>query len=331
MLSVAAVRFGTGRLLPNTAAQAEPLFHSRAVVVLDVESGRLLLARQPNLKVQPGPLTHMLTALTAVRGATLDEKVLVSRQAAAHPGVRVGLVRGAELPLGILLRAFLFAGASDAGRAIVEHVAGSDAAFLRQLAETARALGLRETVVVSPYGADLPGQWTTAYDMALAARAVVQHASLGPLTAERRARVVWDDLDRELLQRNSFLWRYPGATGVKSGYSADAGYVLAAAARRGGKHLIAVVLGAEKAEARFDDARRALDFAFAHYAQLLKAPLADALPYEVAPGDTLSGIASRSGVSVDELRSWNDVVDPDRLAVGTRLWVPLVAHRRPNV
>lgn len=307
----------------------QPVFTSRAVVVVDVPSGQLLLGYNAYTRLPPGPLAHLLTMLTVAQHAHLDEAVLISRQAAGHPGVRLGLVRGLAVPAGALFQAFWYLGAADAGTALIEHTAGSEAAFRRQMSEKATEHGALETVIVSPLGVDAPGQWSTAYDLALLARAALHHPVLGPLIAGRRAQLQWDETERDLFHINSFLWQYPGATGVKSGYSEGAGYVLAASARRGTRHLVAVILGAEGPELRYEDAVAALDHAFRHHASLMERPQTDAVPYDVQPGDTLLGIAQHTGVDVGSIQAWNELADPNRLSAGTRLWLPVHPEEAP--
>lgn len=306
---------------PGGTTREGPTFASPAVVVVDVATGRLLLGQNAHVKRPPGPLAHMLTALTVVAHADLQDMVRISRRAADQPGVRVGVVRGADLSVHTLLEAFWYMGAADAGRALVDHVAGSDAAFLRQMTDEARRQGALQTQLESSLG-QVSAATSTAYDLALLARAVLNHQDLNPLIARKKTEGQWNGDGREIFHVNSFLWRYPGATGVKSGHSDDAGYVAAASARRGERHLVAVVLGAETPELRYRDLVFALDHAFRHYGTLLQNPLTEVLPYDVQPGETLLGISAATGVSVAQIQAWNELDDPNRLSAGTRLWLP---------
>lgn len=319
------------RVSSNAPSSAPSDLYGKALVIIDGDSGQILIGRAAYAKLPPGPLLQMLTAVTAVEGASANAPVLISRHAASQPGVRLGLFRGVTVELGDLVRAFWFISAADAGMAMVEHVAGSDAAFVRLMQEYARRVGALETTVISALGSDHPRQLSTAYDLALIARAVLDDPLLSVIASERRGWVVWDDVRRELLHINSLLWRYPGAAGLKSGYGQDAGYVAAIAARRGGRQLIGVVLGATTEEARWHDLSTHLDFAFRHYAELLERPMTDALPYDVRPGDTLLGIAASTGVAPGLIQSWNALTDPNRLQVGMRLWLPTepVSTTRP--
>lgn len=305
----------------DTMPTAGPVFSSASVVVVDVATGRLLVGHNAYAKRPPGPLVHMLTALTVVTYADVEGTVRISRRAAEQPGVRIGVVPGAEMPVFTLLQGLWYTGAADAARALADHVAGSEGAFLRQMAEEARRQGALETKLASFLG-DPSGSASTAYDLALLARAALNHPALGPLAGTRKARVTWDGSERQLFHVNSFLWRHPGATGVKSGHAEGAGYVAAASARRGERHLVAVVLGANAPDERYRDLKQALDFAFRHYDVLLHTPWSDALPYDVQPGETLVGIAAATGLSVGQIQEWNELDDPNRLSAGTRLWLP---------
>lgn len=298
----------------------EPVLRSQAVVVLDADTGQLLVGRGAHRPLPPGPLAQMVTGLVIADTLDLSESVLVSRRAAAQAGLRVGLQVGEELPAAALFEALWLAGAVDATYALVEHVAGSESAFARLMHQWARETGALQARFESPLGLDRPDQAATAYDLALVARAVWAHPVLGPLSMQRRAEI---DERRTVIRLHSFAWRYPDAMGIKSGYSADGGYVAAAAARRSGRTFVAVVLGSPSAEDRTSDLRAFLDFAARNDEALRERPAVDALPHDVQAGDTLSSIAARTGVSADAIREWNGIADPNRMQVGTRLWIPV--------
>lgn len=314
----------------HATLQAEPLpeLRAKALVVLDVDSGDLLVSINGHTMHPPGPLAQLATILVAwderVAGENpaVDDQVLVSGRAAERAGVRMGLRYGELVSLLHVVQGLWFWGASDAATALTEHVWGSEAAFARQIAFQLSAFGARETRLVSPEGLDWPGQYTTAYDMARVAQAVLQDTTLGPLAGQRRVAISLSDGRVSLTHMNSFLLRYPGATGVKSGFDEVAGYVAVASARKNGRHLVAVILGSESSEARFEDLAAFLDYGFRNFSALRTSPAVDAVPYDIEPGDTLSAIAELFGVDPKVLQDFNDLKDPGNLQTGARLWIP---------
>lgn len=211
---------------------------------------------------------------------------------------------------------------SDAAVALAEHVAGSVEGFAERMNAAASALGAGHSSFRNPHGADEPGHLSTAYDLALIAKAALEIPGFARLAAVRRAVLPWGGRLREFRNVNSFLWRYPGAAGVKSTYTPAGGYSVAAFAEREKARLLAVVLGAPSVKARWLDAASLLDYGFAHLAALKKEPQLEKERYVVQAGDTLSGLARRFGVPASAIRLLNRLDDPDELAVGSSLWIP---------
>lgn len=306
-----------------------PIVTARALVVLDVNSGELLLSIGGHTPHPPGPLAQLATLWVAwhervrVAEAPFDEAVLVSERAANRLGTSMGLRYGESVSLIDLVTGILYLGAADAVHALTEHVWGSEAAFARQVHHQLAPFGVRESRFASPQGIDRPAQETTAYDMALLARHLLLDPVLGPLATQRRGTVYLGGERQSVVQYNSFLLRYPGASGLKSGYSEAAGYVAAASSRRNGRHLVAVILGAASAEERYAQLAAALDYAFRNAAVLEQQPWVDALPYDVQPGDTLTAIAHRFGIDAERIQIFNALDDPGALQAGRRLWLPV--------
>lgn len=313
----------------RATAQAEPLpeLRAKALVVLDVDTGELLVSVNGHERLPPGPLAQLAVILVAwneryAEQPSVGEQVLVGGRAAERSGFSMGLRYGELVHLLHVIEGLWFWGAADAAVAIVEHVWGSEAAFARQIGFQLPSFGARETHLISPEGLDRPGQYTTAYDMARIAQAILRDPTLGPLAARRRVTVELADGRETLTHMNSFLLRYPGATGVKSGYDEASGYVAAASSRRNGHHLVAVVLGAESPEERYADLSAVLDYSFRNIHALRASPAVDAVPYDIEPGDTLSAIAARFATDPRVLQEFNGLRDPSSLEAGGRLWIP---------
>jgi D-alanyl-D-alanine carboxypeptidase (penicillin-binding protein 5/6) len=194
-----------------------------------------------------------MTALVTVRRADLKARVVVSVRAAGTPGSRMGLVAGETLTVRDLLYGLLLPSGNDAAVALAEHVAGSEAAFVRLMNEAAAELGLRGTRFTNAHGNDEPGETTSAADLVLMVRAVLAY----PLLAQIVATPSVQTAGRALTNTNELLGVYRGADGVKTGTTDLAGECLVASVTRDGHRLLTVVLGSQD---RYADTRALLDF-----------------------------------------------------------------------
>ncbi|GIU99736.1 MAG: hypothetical protein KatS3mg014_1352 [Actinomycetota bacterium] len=172
-----------------------------------------------------------------------------------------GSLRGERIRVGDLLYALLLQSANDAAVALAEHVAGSVDAFVRRMNARVHRLGARDTWFASPNGLDDRG-YSTARDLLRITRAAYRLPGFASIVATRVREIPAPEgmAPRIVQNRNVLLWLYPGAVGVKTGYTARAGYCVVAVAERGGLRLVAVVLGAP-ADA-FSDAATLLDYGF---------------------------------------------------------------------
>lgn len=220
----------------------------------DVLWGREADARRPNAST-----TKMVTALVVVASARLDERVTASRNAAATGGGGFDLRAGETFSVEDLLHALLLSSSNDAAVALAEHVAGSEAAFVARMNRLAGTFGARGSHFETSHGLDVPGHYSTARDLARIALAVLRRPVLAEIVARPSATISGSSGAHTLVNTNPLLQDYPGAIGVKTGYTAGAGDVLVAAAERRGRRLIAVAMGSTDAAA---DARALLDYGF---------------------------------------------------------------------
>ena len=221
-------------------------------MVVDAASGAVLDSRQAGQPRHPASLTKMMTLYLAFQalaeGRTAPDSVLrVSDRAAAQGGSVLGLRAGATIGLGDALRALVVRSANDAAVALAEHLAGSEEEFARRMTEQAHRLGMTASRFLNATGLTAPGHQTTARDMAVLALALKrdfpQHWPLFAATSMRWGKTVLPTV-------NGFVAAYPGAEGLKTGFTCPAGYNLAAAASRNGRSAVAVVLGATAKDQR---------------------------------------------------------------------------------
>lgn len=304
-----------------------------AYAVLDLDRGVFLVEHGADEVREPASLTKVMTALVAVEQAPLGKVGRISAAAAATPGNEVGLWPGEKLELWELLYGALFCSGNDAARALAETAAGTEDEFVALMNAKARALGLRHTSFRNPHGLSEAGHHSTARELALIGQAALRQPVVAKIVGRAERTLPWGGENRTLRNINRFLREYPGATGMKTGYTDGAGYCLMASARRDGHHLLAVVLDSSSSWQRYVDGMRALDAGFSRYQVAAAAPGAAgsgvARPvsvksrvYVAQAGDTVYGLAKRLGVTVADIVRANPGLDPDHIKVGQRLHLP---------
>ncbi len=243
-------------------AQSDPFPTAGAAYQVEVNA-EVLWSRQSQRQLAPASLTKLMTALLVADENKPQSIATVSPAAAAETGSRLGLKAGQKFRVHDLLAAALIASANDACRALADHLAGSEAAFVQRMNQRATELGMRGTHFVNACGHDARGHLSTAHDLALLAHAVIKRPLLTDLAARTGASVVTlDGASRyEFKNSNALIGRYRGALGLKTGNTRQAGKCLVAYARRGNTQVLLVLLrGAD----RWWDAADILDLAFAH-------------------------------------------------------------------
>lgn len=238
------------------ARRPAPVVTCTACLLVD-DTGRELFARAASRTLANASTTKMTTALVVRAAVAPDESVMVSATAAATGGGGLDLHTGDVFSVEALLYALLLDSSNDAAVALAEHVSGSQDAFVAEMNEAARSVGATGTHYVTAHGLDMPGHGSTARDLALIAAEVLDDPLLRVIVAAPDATIQGPNGTILLENRNLLLEGYRGATGVKTGFTAGAGNVLVASARRHGRTLIAVAMHSVDATA---DAAALLDF-----------------------------------------------------------------------
>lgn len=243
---------------------------AKAAVLMDAGSGKVLMAQNAHEKLYPASVTKIMTLLLVTEAIdsgkiSLADMVTVSQEAAEKGGSQIWLEVGEQMSVDDLLKASAVASANDACEALAEYVAGSSDAFVRQMNERAKQLGMNDTHFENCTGLDdtVENHVTSAYDVALMSRELLRHQRITGYTT------IWMDSLRngetQLVNTNKLIRFYEGATGLKTGTTSKAGCCVSASAKRGDLHLIAVVLGSDTSDDRFNAARAMLDWGFANY------------------------------------------------------------------
>lgn len=236
-----------------------------AWLLLDAETGQVLDEKESFRQWYPASLTKMMTAyvvFSAIRAgsATTDSIVVMSKSAAAEPPSKMGFPIGTELTVGNAVKILLVKSANDVAVALAQSVGGSTEEFVSKMNSEATRLGMTSTIFTNPHGLPDNAQVTTARDMAILARALwrdfPQYRDYYAMTGIQFGKRVLKSANRE------FLLRVDGAAGIKTGYICNSGYNVAAAAQRGGRTLIAVILGAGSGTERAAFASKAINAGF---------------------------------------------------------------------
>ena len=281
-------------LLPVQAAAVELPLTSRAALLMEKTTGRILFAQNEHEKLEPASVTKIMTLLLtmdAIDSGALayDDVVTVSANAAGMGGSQVFLAEGEQITVEELLKCVCVSSGNDAAVALAEKVAGVTELFVEQMNNRARGLGMDDTHFVNPTGLTAEGHVTSAHDIALMSRELLtKHPDIRSFTT------IWTDSIRggtfDLANTNTLIRRYDGATGLKTGYTASAGYCISATAEREGMELIAVVMKGETADKRNADAKALLNYGFSAYALVSAAPEEPlpALPVTMGETDSVS-------------------------------------------
>lgn len=243
-------------------AQPDPFPKVAASYLVEI-NGVPVWERQSNRRLPPASLTKLMTALLAVEHGQPQAVATVSRAAAQESGTRLGLKAGEKFHVKDLLAAALIASANDACLALADYLAGSQARFVQLMNQRAEKLGMLNTHFVNACGHDAEDHYSSVHDLALLANELIKHPPIMELTAKTGARISTLDGARSypFASKNALIGRYPGALGLKTGYTPKAGKCLAAYAKRGTTQVLLVMLHGYE---RWWDAVDILDLAFDH-------------------------------------------------------------------
>ena len=247
---------------------------AKAAVLMDAVSGEVLFAQNAHKKLPPASVTKVMTMLLILEGCDsgkirLSDTVTISERAASMGGSQMYLEPGEQHTVEELLKGVAMVSANDGCVALAEHLAGSVEMFVEQMNKRAAELGMKDSHFVNTNGLPVANHYTSAYDIAVMSRALIAF----PETAQWFTK--WQDTikvglpgkEKEfgLTNTNKLIKQYPGAIGIKTGFTQDAGYCLSGAAERDGTRLIGVILGCTTSNIRFAEIKRLLDYGFSNY------------------------------------------------------------------
>ena len=247
------------------AALAAPDFSgAEGAMLMEVDTQRVLACENPDEQLPMASTTKIMTAILAIEKGDLSDTVTVSENAAGVEGSSIWLSEGEHLTLEDLLYGLMLSSGNDAAVAIAEHIGGSVEEFVADMNAKAQELGALNTHFVTPNGLHDSEHYTTARDLALITVYAMKNDTFRTIVSTEYKEIPWEvhEYSRVLRNKNRNLWQYDGATGVKTGYTTDAGRCYVGSAKREGMEVVCVLLNDYD---MFADSREIMDYAFTNY------------------------------------------------------------------
>lgn len=271
--------------LPATSvapAQPTPPVGSASGVLVDLDSGKILWAKDDQSQRAPASLTKILTAYVVLKNVKdLNETAVITADARAALGSRTYAEEGWTFTVRDLLWGLLLQSGNDAAIALAHKVSpdGTVQGFMDLANKTAAQLGATQTHFVNPHGYDEAGHVTTARDLALITMAAMKIPTFAQMVASKTHDIPWGDGSRHtFFNHNKLLWRYPGTVGVKTGFTEAAGHGLVSAVHKDTGTLITVLMDSPD---HYAESIALYDWGFQNIEALRAAPVATLHPAEV--------------------------------------------------
>lgn len=303
LILLLSLSLSSGPLLAATLpVPSPPVIGAKSYLVIDATTGAELAALNPDERLAPASLTKLMAAYAVFKSLkegqiALDDQVTISEKAWRTQGSRMFIEVGTQVSVQDLLLGMIVQSGNDASVALAEHVAGTEAVFAELMNRYAAQLGMRASQFRNANGLPAEDHYSTARDMAILARAIVNE-----FPEYYRWYSVREFTYNGITQnnRNSLLWRDPSVDGMKTGHTDDAGYCLVSSAERDGMRLVAVVLGTASAKSRIDGSQALLNYGFRFYETRL---------------------LYRAGEEVAQTRIWKAEREYSKLGVAEDLWI----------
>lgn len=251
--------------------------NAKSAILIDAGTGKVLYEKNSNEKLPPASVTKVMTMLLAMEALeknqiSLDDKVQISERASSMGGSQLYFEPGEEKTVEQLLKGIAVASANDACVAMAEHIAGTEEVFVKKMNEKASKLGMNNTQFMNTNGLPQEGHYTSANDISIMSRELLKYPKvhewlkiwMSSMRVGKKGKATL-----ELVNTNRLIKTYPGANGIKTGFTQEARYCLSASATRNNFTLIAVVLGCPSSKVRFAEAKKLLDYGFATYNSVL--------------------------------------------------------------
>ena len=287
-------------LLAIPVGAVEMNIPAKSAVLMDVATGTILYEQNAHAPLAPASVTKVMTMLLIMEAIDdgrikWEDTVTASETAAAKGGSQVYLKVGETMSVTDMVKSIAVSSANDCACAMAEHIAGSESAFVDLMNKRAKELGMEDTHFVNCTGLDddeaAKDHKTSAYDIAVMSRQLLKfHPDIKKFTT------IWMDTVRNgafgLSNTNKLVRFYQGATGLKTGFTSQAGYCLSASAMREDMELVAVVMGCETSKDRFAACKSMLDYGFASYALITPQQEKQQIPVKLGEQDFVTAVPS---------------------------------------
>ena len=246
---------------------APPQLAASSYILMDANSGKIIVANNEHQQLPPASLTKLLTSYIVEEEIqdgrlAMTDKVRISKKAWSWGGSKMFVKVGDDVAVADLLRGLIIQSGNDAAIALAEHIAGSEEVFADVMNQTAEKLAMKDSHFVNASGWPAKDHLSSAYDLAILSKAIIDdHPEFYPIYAEKD--FTYAGIKQS--NRNTLLWRDPSVDGLKTGHTDAAGYCLVASAKQDEMRLISVVMGTKSEEAREQESMKLLTYGFRYY------------------------------------------------------------------
>ena len=252
-------------VLQTSNTSEEPKLNSRAAVIYDRKSKKIIWGKKENEKRPMASTTKIMTAIVVLENANLSDTVTVSKKSAGTGGSRLGLKVGDKITVNNLLYGLLMVSGNDAAVALAEYVGGSVEGFADKMNQKAKELGLENTHFVTPHGLDMADHYTTALELAEMADYAMNNEKFAQIVNTKNITISINGRSKSLKNTNELLGNLNGVNGVKTGFTNGANRCLVTSVNRDGMNIITVVLGADTKKDRTNDSVKLIEYAYKNY------------------------------------------------------------------
>lgn len=254
-----------GNVYADTSNVNDVKISSPSAIVIDSINGRVLYEKNGYEKRNIASLTKILTAIVTLENVKLDEVVTIKTSSSSIGGSTVGMSKGDEITVKALMYGMLMCSGNDCAYALAEYVGGDIETFAKLMTEKAKEVGAKDSNFKNPHGLDVEGHYSTAYDMALITRYALNNQVINEIVGTESTTIQFGKTVKTFSNTNRLLRTYSNADGVKTGFTNGANRCLIASATKDELRVIAVVLGSETTDIRFNDAKTLLEYALSNY------------------------------------------------------------------
>ncbi len=252
-------------------SKADLIKNARSGVLMDASSGQILFEKDKDKRVAPASMTKMVAQIIILENIengnlSWDEKIKTSENAAGMGGSQIWLQPGEEMTVRDLMKGITMASANDAVVAMAERLGGTEEKFVEMMNNKVKELGLKNTNFVNPTGLDEDNHYSSAYDMAMISKELLNHEQILEFSSVYEDYIRVDTPNKFwVVNTNKLVRFYQGADGLKTGFTDNAKYCMAVTAKRDNMRLIAIVLGEDSGKVRNSETMEMLDYGFNLY------------------------------------------------------------------